>query len=202
MSWGRAVRGAVGLAAVLVLAGCGTPVAGRADAGATAAPAQLRLRAVLRVREAQPGAAGQSTGADRQSTDPAVQDRVLGSMACPTTDPLRDADDPAAPLITCSQDRKEVYLLGPSVLDGAAVRSASAVNGPSGWTVQLEFTDAAGQTWAEFTGAHVGEQAAFTLDTRVLSAPTIQEAITGGSTQIAGVFTEQQAQELASSLRR
>jgi preprotein translocase subunit SecD len=48
----------------------------------------------------------------------------------------------------------------------------------------------------------VGAQTAFTIDTRVPSAPQIQEAIPGGRTQITGQFDAENARALADALNR
>ncbi|HEY3748792.1 MAG TPA: protein translocase subunit SecD, partial [Pseudonocardiaceae bacterium] len=51
------------------------------------------------------------------------------------------------------------------------------------------------------TAANVNKQAAFVLDTQVVSAPTIQQAILGGNTQISGQFTQTDAANLANVLK-
>ena len=51
-----------------------------------------------------------------------------------------------------------------------------------------------------YTAAHVGENVAFTLDGRVISAPTIQGAI-NGQTTITGHFDQETATELANQLK-
>ncbi len=56
-----------------------------------------------------------------------------------------------------------------------------------------EFKPDAANIWADFTAANVGTQTAFTLDSQVVSAPQIQEAIPGGRTQITGQFTADDA---------
>ncbi len=55
--------------------------------------------------------------------------------------------------------------------------------------------------WADFTAANVGTQTAFVLDSQVVSAPEIQEAIPGGRTQITGRFTADSARQLANVLK-
>ena len=50
----------------------------------------------------------------------------------------------------------------------------------------MQFKTAAANVWADYTAAHVGKQTAFTLDSQVVSAPRIHEAIPGGRTQISG----------------
>ena len=67
--------------------------------------------------------------------------------------------------------------------------------------VDLQFKGDAADTWANFTAANIGTQTAFTLDSQVVSAPAIQEAIPGGRTQITGQFTADSAKELANLLK-
>jgi preprotein translocase subunit SecD len=67
--------------------------------------------------------------------------------------------------------------------------------------VTLEFKPDAANVWADFTAAHVGTQTAFTLDSQVVSAPQIEEAIPGGNTQITGRFDAAKAKELANVLK-
>jgi len=65
----------------------------------------------------------------------------------------------------------------------------------------VQFNDEASRIWADFTAANVGTQTAFVLDSQVVSAPEIQEAIPGGRTQITGRFTADSARELANVLK-
>jgi preprotein translocase subunit SecD len=65
----------------------------------------------------------------------------------------------------------------------------------------VQFKSGAASTWADFTASHIGTQTAFTLDSQVVSAPRIEEAIPGGRTQIHGQFTQSQARELANVLK-
>ena len=70
--------------------------------------------------------------------------------------------------------------------------------------MDVQFKCAASNTWADFTAAHIGTQTAFTLDSQVVSAPMIQEAIPGGRTQITGgdpPFTASTARQLANVLK-
>ncbi len=55
--------------------------------------------------------------------------------------------------------------------------------------------------FGDVTAANVGRPFAIVLDGEVISAPTIQEAITGGSGQISGNFTVSTADDLAILLR-
>ena len=141
----------------------------------------------------------------RQSGQQTMQLLALQYMAsrCGEDDPLAGNDDPNLPLVTCSSDGKAVYLLDKSIISGEQIESASS--GYNQQTAQnvvdLKFKSDAATTWADFTASHVGTQTAFTLDSKVVSAPEIQEAIPGGRTQITGNFTPSQAKELANVLK-
>ena len=144
----------------------------------------------------------------RQSTRQGIQFLALQyqSTLCGKDDILAGNDDPALPLVTCSQDHKDAYLLGPSIISGDQIQDASASMNQRGvgYVVDLQFRPAAANIWADYTAAHVGEQTAFTLDSQVVSAPRINEAIPGGRTQISGgdpAFTAAKATQLANVLK-
>ena len=128
----------------------------------------------------------------RQSEDPAIQQQAAMSLDCSVADPLAGNDDPS------------VYLLGPSIIDGQQISDASAGfnSQQSRYEVSLTFDSEGSNTWAQFTAANIGQQAAFTLDSKVVSAPVIQGATPAGSaTSITGNFTNTQATELANTLK-
>ncbi|WP_407442147.1 protein translocase subunit SecD [Rhodococcus sp. (in: high G+C Gram-positive bacteria)] len=140
----------------------------------------------------------------RQSSDPAVQQEAALSLDCSAADPLAGNDDPALPLVACSTDDTSVYLLGPSIIDGQQIADASSGfnSQQSRYEVSLTFDTEGSNTWAQFTAANIGKQAAFTLDSQVVSAPVIQGATPAGSaTSITGNFTNTQASELANTLK-
>jgi SecD/SecF fusion protein len=67
--------------------------------------------------------------------------------------------------------------------------------------VSFRFDNVGARAFAEITRANVGLPFAIVLDGKVLSAPVIQEPITGGAGQISGHFTVAQATDLAALLR-
>lgn len=67
--------------------------------------------------------------------------------------------------------------------------------------VQFRLDSEGGRRFADITRRNVGKPFAIVLDGKVLSAPVIQEAITGGSGQISGSFTVQTARDLSVLLR-
>ena len=153
-----------------------------------------------------PGAPAQRVADEkalRQSTDQQVQLLALQFQTTRCGDPgaLAGKDDPELPLVTCAQDGQTVYLLAPSILDGDEIASAStgSDSGPAP-VVDIEFTSEGKDTWADFTARNIGTQIAFSLETTVISAPEIREAIPDGRTQVSGRFDETQARELAGVL--
>ena len=144
----------------------------------------------------------------RQSTRQGVQFLALQFEAtrCDKDDILAGNDDPALPLVACSTDHKVAYLLAPSIISGDQIQDASSSMNSRGigYVVDVQFRQAAANTWADFTAAHIGTQTAFALDSQVVSAPMIQEAIPGGRTQISGgdpPFTASTAKQLANVLK-
>lgn len=144
----------------------------------------------------------------RQSTMQRIQILALQFEAarCGKDDILAGNDDPKLPLVTCSSDHRTAYLLAPSIISGDQIVDAtSGMNQHGiGYVVDLQFKPAAASVWADFTASHIGTQTAFTLDSQVVSAPLIQEAIPGGRTQITGgdpPFTAAAARQLANVLK-
>ena len=66
--------------------------------------------------------------------------------------------------------------------------------------VAVRFTDEGGELFAEITREHVNEQLGIFLDGELISAPVINEAITGGTAIISGSFTPEEARDLAQNL--
>ncbi len=140
----------------------------------------------------------------RQSEDPAIQQQAMATLDCSAPDPLQGNDDPNLPLVACSTDGTTVYLLAPSIIDGQEISDASSGYNTqqSRYEVSLSFKSSGSSTWAQFTAANIGKQAAFTLDSKVVSAPVVQGATpAGSSTSITGQFNQTQAQELANTLK-
>ncbi|GAA1089374.1 protein translocase subunit SecD [Tsukamurella spumae] len=149
--------------------------------------------------------------ATRQSTDPEVQKKAIAALNCAwPSDPIAGNDDPAKPLITCDRPDpadptkpRMVYTLGPAIIDGQSIKNASSgiPQNQAQYVVTLEFTGDASKVWADFTAKNVGKQAAFVLDSQVITAPNINGPIQGGQTQITGSFTQRSAADLAGVLK-
>ncbi|MEZ5300351.1 MAG: protein translocase subunit SecD [Verrucomicrobiales bacterium] len=70
-----------------------------------------------------------------------------------------------------------------------------------GWMILLNFDSEGGEAFGKLTTANVGQSLAIVMDEEVLSAPRLNEPITGGRCQITGEFTGEEARALASSLQ-
>ena len=67
--------------------------------------------------------------------------------------------------------------------------------------VAIEFTDEGAKKFADLTAANVGHKISITLDGDVLTAPVVNEAITGGKAVITGNNSLEEAKNLAILLR-
>jgi preprotein translocase subunit SecD len=67
--------------------------------------------------------------------------------------------------------------------------------------VQFRFNSVGAKRFGDVTTANIGKRFAIVLDKKIISAPVIQSAITGGSGQITGNFTPESANDLAVLLR-
>ena len=94
---------------------------------------------------------------------------------------------------------------GNTILTGNDVASAEAgavnQNGMNEYVVALTFTPEGTEKFAEATSKMVGQQVAIIYDGELVSAPTVQEAITGGECTIDGMADYEEATNLASTIR-
>lgn len=92
---------------------------------------------------------------------------------------------------------------GKVLLTGEHLKDAQAQvqSGGTGATVSLEFDTEGAKLFAQATAANVGKPIVIVLDEKTISAPTVNEPITGGKAQIEGNFTAKEAQDLAVLLR-
>ncbi len=91
---------------------------------------------------------------------------------------------------------------GPA-LTGDAVVNARADQGQQGsaWQVSMNMNSSGASRWATITGAEINNSIAILLDGYVYSAPRVNDRIEGGSSQITGNFSAQEAQDLENVLK-
>ena len=99
----------------------------------------------------------------------------------------------------CSQGQEyEAALTGDDIKNATA--GIDSDNGNDN-VVQLAFTDEGAQKFADVTAANVGNIVYIIYDNKVVSAPTVQSAITGGSAEINKIGSYEEAEQLATTIR-
>src|SRR5215210_660337 len=133
----------------------------------------------------------------------------------PSATPTPPPDAEGGQVVT-DEDGAQVRL-GPAALTGEAVKGASAEidsQGAGSWYVSIDFRGGGGSAWADLTGTAACSQpgdpkrrVAILLDREVITSPQVDPGVAcdvgipGGSTQITGSFTAQEAKELALLIR-
>jgi preprotein translocase subunit SecD len=154
-------------------------------------------------------------GSDPAWITPALQEQ-FDTFDCSTIDDPEASVAPAdEPLVTCDQSRTVKYLLGPveasgeNIVDatnGTVTTSTGASTGT--WAVNIQFDDEGTKDFASVSTRLFGmagqaprDQFAFVLDGAVLTAPSMNGAITDGRPQITGNFTQESSKALADQLK-
>ncbi len=144
-----------------------------------------------------PAATVTATGAAGSSTNP-----VTSTTTSTTTVPA-----PAAG-ITTTNTTTSTAITQPdgkpwhTVMIGSIIQIVNVQTAPAGgYEVAFTLTTGGAKQFADYTSAHVGTPLAIVLDKKVISAPTINQAITDGQGVITGNFTLDTANNLAVQLR-
>jgi len=90
----------------------------------------------------------------------------------------------------------------PSDLTGKYLKRAQVFFNPTSGNaeVSIEFNQEGAELFEQITRDNVGKVLAIYLDGSVISAPVVQAAISGGTAQITGTFTPQEAKQLVGRL--
>jgi len=108
----------------------------------------------------------------------------------------------SADIIVANGDDGGAYLLGKSYVDGKDLTKADTTFDQFGKAaVSLRFNGTGAKLFDDATAVNVGKQIAIVLDNVVISAPVVQQRISGGEAQITGKFTTEEANRLAIMLR-
>ncbi len=119
------------------------------------------------------------------SFDPEKAIAELGETAVLTFRAGTDADDKGKPK-------------GEVILEGTHVDEASAqYTTEQGWFVALSLTTEGAEKFAKGTAANLKKQISIWMDDTMVSAPTVNETITGGQAIISGDFGQEEAEKLA-----
>ncbi|HEY5289094.1 MAG TPA: protein translocase subunit SecD, partial [Caulobacteraceae bacterium] len=128
-----------------------------------------------------------------QMVDTAVTPDEIAAGGIPPDDEALPSDDGFAP---------SYVLKKRSVVTGEMLTSASGSHDENNLpSVAFSFNGQGTRRFAEVSTQNIGKNFAIVLDKRVISAPVIRSAITGGSGEITGHFTEESAHDLALLLK-
>ncbi len=118
------------------------------------------------------------------------------TIDCTTLQSHGGEDDPAAPLVACEPDGPAgpaKYILGPAEIEGTQItQAASGFDQQNNrWVVNMDFNTEGAKAFATVTGRLATlesprNQFAIVLDGQVVSAPSNEKVIAGGSAQIFG----------------
>jgi preprotein translocase subunit SecD len=104
--------------------------------------------------------------------------------------------------IATSETAQEGERVWNTVMTGDMIDNVQVSRDPSGqYVIQFQLSSAGAEIFGEYTTNHVGEFLGIILDKTVISAPTVNEPITGGEGVISGSFTLESANNLAVQLR-
>jgi len=134
-------------------------------------------------------------GEDRKKLNRALQNRLP-----PDTEIFfeKDKDKQTGQEIIRPLLLENQTLMTGDMVKNAQVRIGGQFNEPY---VSIDMTARGGKIFAHVTEKNVNRQLAIVLDNVVRSAPSIREKIMGGSAQISGSFTHEEAADLAIILR-
>ena len=182
-----------------------TTAAASSSAGASGAP-YTPPASLANTPSAKP-----TNGSDLAQVTPYLQN-LFDNYNC-SQDRDNGAADASKPLVTCQDDGSAKYLLGPVEVPGTDISDATAGLATTSqgattgeWVVNLTFDGKGTTEFSTISQRLVGltgaqNQFAIVLDGRVISAPTMNAAITNGKAQISGSFTQDSSKQLAGQLK-
>jgi preprotein translocase subunit SecD len=142
---------------------------------------------------------------------PGVDDPTLAISTIQETGLLEFVDMGNTPLeagtiivtdIATSETAQEGERVWNTVMTGDMIDNVQVSRDPSvQYVIQFQLSSAGAEIFGEYTTNHVGEFLGIILDKTVISAPTVNEPITGGEGVISGSFTLESANNLAVQLR-
>lgn len=98
-------------------------------------------------------------------------------------------------------DNSKILMTGDTIGEATSGTDQAQGTGKTRYVVQVKFKGKGVKKFADITTEHEGKRLAIVYDGRMVSAPTLDEPITGGNCQISGSFTPESAEQLASTLR-
>ena len=103
--------------------------------------------------------------------------------------------------LTFQDEDGNTVLEGTDIADAQGLSSINQRTGQRQYVVELTLTDAGTRKFAQATAANVGRTISIVYDGEVISSPTVENTITGGTAEITGMTSMEEARNLASSIR-
>ena len=103
--------------------------------------------------------------------------------------------------LTFQDENGNTVLEGTDIADAQGLSSIDQQTGQRQYVVELTMTDAGTRKFAQATAANVGKTISIVYDGEVISSPTVENTITGGTAEITGMTSMEEARNLASSIR-
>ncbi len=119
---------------------------------------------------------------------------------------VRTGSQTSAPGLTemtvVGSDQK-VYLSKEVVVTNGDVESSSVIQGESGRTeIEIVLTEAGAERFSRATESNVGKILGILVDGQLISAPRVQEKISGRKALITGAFSDDEARRIANGIHR
>ena len=99
------------------------------------------------------------------------------------------------------QDSEKTWIEGSQVVDAQPQVTTDQSTGQKQYVVSFELNSEAAQTFAEVTSDNIGKILYIIYDGEIVSSPRVTNAITGGSGEITGMSSYEEAEQLASMIR-
>lgn len=119
----------------------------------------------------------------------------------PTEEQLTNKEYVAVTDSTGAETYYQVWVSGDQVENAEGLAAQDEQTGATEYVVSLTFDSEGAAAFGDMTSQYVGQQTYIIYDGTILSAPTVQQAITGGQAQIDGQQTLEEAETLASNIR-
>ncbi|MFD6419871.1 protein translocase subunit SecD [Streptomyces sp. NPDC060194] len=163
----------------------------------------------------EPAPSGSPEASAPPAADPATEKLQKDYAALDCTKPAQRTEagqgaKPTEPTLACGKNgagQWQKYILAPAAIEGTDVDNAkAAIDQQTGqWIVNMEFNGKGADKFGKVTGELAAKQSpqnqfAIVLDGEVVSDPSVNQALNGGSAQISGSFDQQSAEDLANVL--
>ncbi len=95
----------------------------------------------------------------------------------------------------------KIWVTGDQIKDAKGQATSDQQTGGTEYIVSLTFNDKGADAFGNMTSQYVGQQTYIIYDGKIISAPQVKQAITGGQAQIDGQKSLEEAEQLASNIR-